>query len=528
MRESGVLGLRLSYDRRVSVDWMCDQAMRRLRLGPPTDAKRFRNDDTLRKFDPVDDPIGALQSFNATVVAAASLESAEERDAAKRMLDSSEPLLLEFLQDQAAICTLFGDVETTRLIEHGTPIATMQISVTTLLFEEANGFALMTLSFWGDGSLGRGAPLHFLRHALEHAKRIVFYNADFDLTVIGAGDAAAVNRWRARTFDPYMELRAVYPTASGVSLKLDSLLSANDLDPKEASGAEAVEMFTCGHLDDLEAYNRRDVQALRELVRLDRIRLDDVRSTCVVAIKYGFPTFAGGSPMRLVQNKPEWYEFRQRKIGSSQAAAFLRLSYQTTRDEAFEQLLDHAEAPKETEAMRRGREMEAEVARRYAARTGAALKEVGVFPRPIHGEWLFASPDRLVRTAEMAPGKFALLECKSVAKLTAPPPAHWVIQVQLQLACSKAPYCDITQLDSDGTLLIHRVRQDSGLAKAVVSALEPVYASAKRVFDGVRTAEDTFADDLVEFTRMEQLELKERVAESIRLFSTLRPSFGQM
>ena len=60
--------------------------------------------------------------------------------------------------------------------------------------------------------------------------------------------------------------------------------------------------------------------------------------------------------------------------------------YNTTRDDAFEQLLDASAAPVETDAMIRGHNAEAGIAKRYAAYTGSELKEVGVFPHPEHGE----------------------------------------------------------------------------------------------------------------------------------------------
>ena len=58
---------------------------------------------------------------------------------------------------------MYGDCETTEPIKNGTPIGGMAISVASLLFVEDCGDGMM-LSFWGDPSLVRGAPLRYFRH----------------------------------------------------------------------------------------------------------------------------------------------------------------------------------------------------------------------------------------------------------------------------------------------------------------------------------------------------------------------------
>jgi len=316
---------------------------------------------------------------------------------------------------------------------------------------------------------------------------------------------------------------------------------------KSGSGLDAVRWWQAGDddsLDKLAYYNRQDVVLLAKLCQQKSIRLptggstrvgpfgaadrfeeaehgsQDSESTDSVADD-GFPVFPLDSPQSLTQNSTAWYGYRFRKIGSSQAGALLRLSYHTTRDDAFESLIDPSPAAssEETDAMARGRRMEPEVARRYAKHTGYVLKEVGVFPHPEHGTWLFASPDRLVRTSDMEPGKFSLLECKSVSKLSSPPPAHWIIQCQLQLACSGAPWVDLAQLETGSeTLLVHRIKLDIELIRSVIDRLSDVYRSAMRVFNGEVEADDAFADDIREFTRFDQQDVKAILEESMRLF----------
>lgn len=205
----------------------------------PIAALKREHEDSLHPlsgFEPNDDAEDSIRRYNAVQLAVKSMEDPVQRLEAQQRLESAEPLLNEFIQDQAQICTVYGDCETTQLIKNGTPIGHMTISVASLLFVEYGSGKSIMLSFWGDTSLGRGAPLYFFRHALEHAKRLVFYNAAFDLTVAAQGNEATILRWWKRTFDPYKMLREAF--GYSVRLKLDMLLRDNGLAPKTATGIE--------------------------------------------------------------------------------------------------------------------------------------------------------------------------------------------------------------------------------------------------------------------------------------------------
>ena len=194
-------------------------------------------------FNPVDDAEGFVQRYNSLYIAIMNLKDDAERSRAMELLTSAEQLLLEFLEDQSSTCTLFGDIETTNLIQHGTPSSEMRISVATLLFEEENGSELMTLSFWGDETVGRGAPLRFFVFTARdgtHTKKLVFYNSKFDNSVIAAGDDALFRPLQAKTHDPCALLCEAF--SSGVPLKLDNLLRRNGLEPKTSTGSDAVKM----------------------------------------------------------------------------------------------------------------------------------------------------------------------------------------------------------------------------------------------------------------------------------------------
>jgi len=104
----------------------------------------------LSGFDPTQDPEDCLRRYHAVQLAVQLMADPDERIAVQRQLESAEPLLLDFVSDQAEICTVYGDCETTQLIKHNIPIGDMVVSVASLLFVEDGGGDGMMLSFWGD------------------------------------------------------------------------------------------------------------------------------------------------------------------------------------------------------------------------------------------------------------------------------------------------------------------------------------------------------------------------------------------
>ena len=80
-------------------------------------------------FDPMRDPEGCLRRFCAVWLAVRRWPDPAEQTAARERLESAEPLLMDFLRDQAEVCTVYGDCETTDLIRHGTPIGGMRFEL---------------------------------------------------------------------------------------------------------------------------------------------------------------------------------------------------------------------------------------------------------------------------------------------------------------------------------------------------------------------------------------------------------------
>ena len=476
-------------------------------------------------FDPTQDPEGCLRRFHAVWLTIQRLPDPAEQTAVWRRLESAEPLLMDFLHDQAEICTVYGDCETTDLIRHGTPIGGMTISVASLLLVEDGGTSML-LSFWSDPLLGRGAPLTFFQHALEHAKRLVFYNATFDLALAARGNGATIHRWAQRTFDPYQRLRDAFGTS--VRLKLDVLLRDNGLAPKTATGVEAVRMYADGRYDELEAYNRADVEALRSLVELERITLSDGRRTSIGtlhAAKGGSGVDGGryplGDPRSLVQGTPAWKRARAGLLTASVAGAALGVAGAFRSRDAVAaalhaQLRGPARADEDVEeeeggtkvdaerreAMQRGRSLEPVARREYERLRGVRVEESGLHLHPRHPTALAASPDGIVLRTD---GELSdlLVELKV-------PRAHsrgpgltdaYLCQLQLTMACTGTRRADLVVLrelrdegnggdggdsgnggDGDGQaarqLAITRVERDDALLDVMERQLLAFHAEA--------------------------------------------------
>ena len=447
----------------------------------------------LSGFDPTQDPEDCLRRYHAVQLAVQLMADPDERVAAQRLFESAEPLLRDFVSDQAEICTVYGDCETTQLIKHGIPIGDMNISVASLLFVEDGGGDGMMLSFWGDPSLGRGAPLRFLRHALEHAKRLVFYNAAFDLTLAAGGDDATICKWWTRTFDPYKLLRDAFSTS--VCLKLDLLLRDNGLAPKTASGIEAVSMYHDGRHDELERYNRTDVEALRSLVQLERIRLSSGQYTSIGTLRrHSASRYPPGDPRSMVQDTSEWQHARSGMLTASVAGAALGVNGAfRSRDSVAATLhaqlkgvanADEGEPNDDRRlAMERGQRLEPAARRAYECLFGVRVEESGLHPHPRHPDALAASPDGIVLRPDGVLSDL-LVEIKVPRENTkgAGLTDAYLCQLQLTMACTGTRRADFVVLREQGAtrqLAVTRVERDDALLDVMEPQLLDFYAEAK-------------------------------------------------
>jgi putative phage-type endonuclease len=420
------------------------------------------------------------------------------------------------LEDQAAegerVCV--WDCESTELVQTGTHISDMEISVVSCLLLNINA-ALRNpeaevrramkedlYSFWNERS-GRGAPLTLLGLLLGHTKHNVAYNANFDLSISKkhlTTDAYA--HARQHNLDPFARLRSAY----GTSHKLSHLLQSNGLPDKSGAGSEAPTLWRQRRLDELLKYNVGDVELLARLVLLKALRLPDGRQTAIGTLAAMLPAapakFSASDSRALAQGSPEWFAARKHKITASLAPALLGFGF-LTREDAFEVLMGTGETEEETPAMRRGQALEPVAAEAYARRTGQTVAATGLWvdsSRP----WLAASPDRLV-------GSHGLLEVKSPAKISEPS-AAMVIQVQIQLLVTGRFWCDLLQYTVNGEQRVDRLFPDSSLVKLLLSYLEPI---ADAALEAVATGneEGTF---IPEMSIHEKRELRDEVKESLQ------------
>jgi len=446
----------------------------------------------------------------------------------ERVVEVGSEAVGDWFQDKL-VCF---DIETQAAIpEHssGKTIADLEVSVVCLkgVWVDAPEQNSEELTCW-DESAYRGMPIEFAFVAFDVAKMITGFNVlRFDFPVLRKyyhGDNARYEAHLRKTVDMLTAVRA----QAGRSFKLSQLIALNPGVPEKlGDGLGAVKLWTEGKYDALEEYCQRDVEAELALALIPSIVTSRVTNPIMVSARTTMidedevasnsqnsdasTVYPEGDARGLVQNTPAWYEFRKGKIGASQAASFLRLSYHQTRDDAFERLLGQTDDETGSEHMRRGQQMEPVVAQLYSSKTGAHLSKTGSWVHSVY-EWLFSSPDRLID------GGNALLEIKSVTKLAPRVPDHFLIQLQVQLATvPSAKHVVLVQYDGT-TLLSHTVRRDKELTTFVIAKLRDVYASATRVFDGSVAAENVFADDVSAFTREDQVQLKQLMDDTHRIF----------
>lgn len=466
-----------------------------LRIDSPIGPKRAR-ESPLRGFDPCGDPDDCLRRYSAVQLAVDALQDPAERTDTQARLDASDPLLFGFIADQAGRCTVYSDCETTDLIRKGTPVGNMTISVASALFVEPSGYAEPMLNFWGDPATGRGAPLRFFEHTLQHAKRIVFYNAAFDLSVAARGDQAKIREWQKATFDPYKLLRDAFDW--GVELKLDTLLRDNGLATKTADGKEAVRMYAEGRYDELLAYNEADVRALRSLAELKSIKLSNGTTTTVGTLSGSSEVpsrYPEGDPRGLLQGSNEWKRAREKLLTASVAGAALGVAgaFRTRESVAsalHEQLTGQgASSPGEEvddqrrAAMQRGQRLEPAARSLYERLLQVRVEQSGLHLHPRYPTLLAASPDGILLkpTGELDDIMVEIKVPKAGSAGRGLSDAY-LCQLQLTMACTGTKRADFVELLEPACgsrqLAVTRVELDRSLVSEIERQLLNFHSEA--------------------------------------------------
>lgn len=424
-------------------------------MGELIGQKRGRDDSFADPFNPTEDPEKALQTFGEVRGTLSTVEVA-----------SALALLRDFVVDLATDCVAVFDIETTELVDRSVPLVDMTIScASVLLFDPSDPAPVETaniVTFWNPEAK-RGAPMELLAPMLSAASIIVAYNGNFDLTVTARGDKALRAAWMQKLADPMVRLERF----TGRRYRLAQVLTANGVEAKGGSGAEAPGMWQRGEYDALERYNRQDVVVLARLVLLPVLKAPGgMVAPGMIAAPAPAPAPAPPPSQELQQGSAAWHAARKGLLTASRIPSLLGLGPGFS-DETWEQLLTD-EVIEVTDDMLRGQRLEAVAAELLAQKTGLQLTETGLWKGTLEGIPIAASPDRLT-----SDGK--LVEIKAPRVFSSTPRESTVLQAQLQLHCTKRDASYIVQYVEDVGLLVHETRYDSELLDVVADALGPVY-----------------------------------------------------
>lgn len=169
------------------------------------------------------------------------------------------------------------------------------------------------------------------------------------------------------------------------------------------------------------------------------------------------------------QKSAEWFKQRKGRVTGSNVGAALNLNPYKTPDDLIRQMVReyHGAEPEfvSNVATEWGSFNEEGAQAEYTMETGNAVEECGFFVHPEH-EWLGASPDGKVNG-------YGVLEikCPFGQRVKNPPTfksakeqEHYFAQMQIEMACTGAQYCDFYQWAPHGSKLEYVQRDDEWLA----------------------------------------------------------------
>ena len=178
------------------------------------------------------------------------------------------------------------------------------------------------------------------------------------------------------------------------------------------------------------------------------------------------------------QRTPEWWEARVGKVTASRIAdvmARTKTGYAASRNNYMAELVVERLTGKPTEgfsstAMMWGIEKEPMARDAYSAARGEFVTEVGFLPHPTI-PMTGASPDGTV-----PPSGIVEIKCPNTAQhieylMTKEPPQKYYYQMQWQMACAMATFCDWVSYDprmpENLRLLIVRIERDDDTIKVL-------------------------------------------------------------
>lgn len=204
---------------------------------------------------------------------------------------------------------------------------------------------------------------------------------------------------------------------------------------------------------------------------------------------------------QIEQGSQEWLELRKGKVTASGVADVLaktKTGVSASRGNylielAIQRVTGVIEESYTNAAMQWGKDHEATARALYEAQTGIFVDQIAFVDHPTI-EWFGCSPDGLV-------GTDGLVEIKCPNSKTHweyfkknSPPNNYIIQMQAQMACTNAQWCDFVSYDPRFTektqLLIVRVERDDNFINNIMIPeitlfLKEVAEETERIRNGI-------------------------------------------
>lgn len=148
--------------------------------------------------------------------------------------------------------------------------------------------------------------------------------------------------------------------------------------------------------------------------------------------------------------REQWLIRRKELIGASDVAAILGEDPRRGALAVYAEKIGALEPQADNDWLAFGRDVEGAIAKGYARRTGRPVEDLGAFEIQTHPDipWLGATLDRVTAGSEAfpapAPGRGPLqlkaVGGRAVAEWKGREPVHYVIQVQIEIACTGAQW----------------------------------------------------------------------------------------
>lgn len=198
--------------------------------------------------------------------------------------------------------------------------------------------------------------------------------------------------------------------------------------------------------------------------------------------------------LNIRQNTPEWYEYRKGKVGASLAPVIMGVSPWQTQYQLWEEMLEIRPPKMQTEAMKRGHDLEQRARNLFEMETGIAVWDAVYEHDAV--DWMFASLD-----GYSADGQTIVeIKCPGIVDQESARsgviPEKYYPQLQHQIAVTNAKNCFYVSYDGEDIAIVEAYRDQDYIDQLIEQ--ETQFIKRVRTFDAPpMTARDvTFRYDL--------------------------------